>query len=63
VPIPITTGDSGGGEYKDIKVFCKSAAMQEIQKHNFVLTPSRYVGIENEVDHRIPFEEKGNSIK
>ncbi|MFA6175037.1 MAG: class I SAM-dependent DNA methyltransferase [Phycisphaerae bacterium] len=49
---------SKGGKYKDIKGFCKSAQLEEIQKHNFVLTPGRYVGIEDEVDDGISFEEK-----
>ncbi len=45
-------------KYKDVKGFCKSAKLEEIQKHNFVLTPGRYVGIQDEVDDGIPFEEK-----
>lgn len=49
---------SKGKKYKDIKGFCKSAALEEIQKHNFILTPGRYVGIKDEVDDGIPFEEK-----
>ncbi len=47
-----------GGKYKDVKGFCKSATLTEIQKHNFVLTPGRYVGIKDEIDDGIPFEEK-----
>ena len=45
-------------KYEDIKGFCKSASIEEIAKHNFVLTPGRYVGIKDEVDDGIPFEEK-----
>ena len=45
-------------KYHDIKGFCKSAKLEEIQKHNFVLTPGRYVGIVDAVDDGIPFEEK-----
>ncbi|MCE5305780.1 type I restriction-modification system subunit M [bacterium] len=44
--------------YDDIKGFCKSANIEEITKHNFVLTPGRYVGIKDEEDDGIPFEEK-----
>jgi type I restriction enzyme M protein len=44
--------------YQDVKGFCKSAAVEEIQKHNFVLTPGRYVGIPDEIDDGIPFEDK-----
>ncbi len=46
------------GKYEDIKGFCKSANIEEITKHNFVLTPGRYVGIEDEIDDGIPFAEK-----
>lgn len=49
---------SKGSKYKDIKGFCKSVPMEEIQKHNYVLTPGRYVGIKDEVDDGIPFEVK-----
>ena len=45
-------------KYEDIKGFCKSANIEEITKHNFVLTPGRYVGIKDEEDDGIPFEEK-----
>jgi type I restriction enzyme M protein len=45
-------------KYKDIKGFCNSANIETITKHNFVLTPGRYVGIKDEVDDGIPFEEK-----
>ena len=32
--------------------------MDEIKENNFVLTPGRYVGAEEEEDDGIPFEEK-----
>jgi type I restriction enzyme M protein len=44
--------------YEDVKGFCKSADMTEVEKHIFVLTPGRYVGIPDEIDDGIPFEEK-----
>jgi len=47
-----------GGKYKDIKGFCKTATLAEIEKHNFVLTPGRYVGIQEEEDDGIAFKEK-----
>ena len=46
-----------GSDYQDIKGFCKSATLVEIEKHNFVLTPGRYVGIPDEVKSEISFEE------
>jgi len=45
-------------KYEDVKGFCKSALLPEIQKNNYVLTPGRYVGITDEVDDGIPFAEK-----
>ena len=50
------------GKYEDIKGFCKSANIEEITKHNFVLTPGRYVGIKDEVDDGIPFEDKMSGL-
>ena len=48
--------------YEDIKGFCKSAPIEAIQKHSYVLTPGRYVGIPDEEDDGIPFEEKMQSL-
>lgn len=45
-------------DYEDIKGFCKSAEREEIEKHSYVLTPGRYVGIPDEEDDGIPFEDK-----
>lgn len=47
-----------GGTYEDIKGYCKSAGLEEIEKHKYVLTPGRYVGIPDEEDDGIPYEEK-----
>ena len=44
--------------YEDHKGFCKSAKLDDIAKHNFVLTPGRYVGIPDEEADGIPFAEK-----
>ncbi len=46
------------GDYEDIKGFCKSAKIEEIRAHEYVLTPGRYVGIEDVEDDGIPFDEK-----
>ncbi|MDX9913755.1 MAG: class I SAM-dependent DNA methyltransferase [Candidatus Moranbacteria bacterium] len=49
-------------KYEDVKGYCKSATAEEIEKHNYVLTPGRYVGIPDEVDDGIPFEEKMKTL-
>lgn len=48
--------DKGG--YEDVKGYSKSATLEDVQKHKYVLTPGRYVGIPDEEDDGIPFEEK-----
>jgi type I restriction enzyme M protein len=45
-------------DYQDIDGFCKSATLDDIRSHDYVLTPGRYVGIEEVEDDGIPFEEK-----
>lgn len=49
---------SKGGKYENIKGFCKSATMTDIQKHGYVLTPGRYVDVADTVDDGEPFGEK-----
>lgn len=44
--------------YEDIKGFCKSADLGDMEKHGFVLTPGRYVGITHQEDDGISYEEK-----
>jgi type I restriction enzyme M protein len=36
-----------GGKYQDVKGFCKSAMVDEIREHGQILTPGRYVGVED----------------
>ncbi|MCP3926751.1 MAG: SAM-dependent DNA methyltransferase [Desulfobacterales bacterium] len=47
-----------GENYENVKGFCKSAAIEDIEKHAHLLTPGRYVGIVDEEDARIPFDDK-----
>jgi len=49
-------------DYEDVAGFCESAKLDEIRKHDYTLTPSRYVGIEDEEDDDISFEDKMNDL-
>ena len=51
-------GETETGEYEDVPGFCRSATIEEIQKHGHVLTPGRYVGAEPQEDDGEPFDEK-----
>lgn len=47
-----------GGHLTDVKGFCAVATTKEIAKQDYILTPGRYVGIEEQEDDGEPFEEK-----
>ena len=49
-------------EYKDVPGFCKSATLDDIKSHGYVLTPGRYVGAEEIEDDGIPFGEKMSKL-
>lgn len=51
-------GEKEAGEYEDVAGFCKSAKLEEVAGHDFVLTPGRYVGAEGVEDDGEPFDEK-----
>ncbi|HAG50780.1 MAG TPA: N-6 DNA methylase [Deltaproteobacteria bacterium] len=51
-------GEKDAAEYKDIPGFCKSATIEEIKAHGYVLTPGRYVGAEDIEEDDEPFNEK-----
>ncbi|AVF73582.1 type I restriction-modification system subunit M [Vibrio parahaemolyticus] len=53
-----TGAEINGVAYEDQAGFCKSATLEEIKKHDFVLTPGRYVGAAEELDDGVPFSEK-----
>ena len=46
------------GTLEDEKGFCAVASLQDIAKQDYILTPGRYVGIEEREDDGEPFEEK-----
>jgi type I restriction enzyme M protein len=43
--------------YEDVVGYCKSETREDIQKHDSVLTPGRYVGVKEVIDDE-PFEDK-----
>ena len=53
-----TFEDFQNGTLEEVKGFCAVADLQEIEKQDFILTPGRYVGIEEAPDDGEPFEEK-----
>ncbi|PRR85871.1 type I restriction-modification system subunit M [Clostridium luticellarii] len=50
------------GNYGDIKGFCKAAKLDEVRQNEYVLTPGRYVGIEETKYDGIPFDEKMKTL-
>ncbi len=55
-------GDKKAGKYADVAGFCKSATVDEIREHGYVLTPGRYVGAAEIEDDGVPFEEKMTAL-
>jgi type I restriction enzyme M protein len=51
-----------GEAYEDIKGFCRSATMDEVRSLGFVLTPGRYVGLEESEDE-FDFKERFESLQ
>ena len=47
-----------GNDYEDIQGFCKCATLEEVSEQDYILTPGRYVGITEQEDDGVPFEEK-----
>ena len=53
-----TVEDFQNGTLDDVKGFCAVATLDDISKQDYILTPGRYVGIEEQEDDGEPFEEK-----
>ena len=51
-------GDKDAGKFEDVAGFAKSADLELIKQHGYVLTPGRYVGAEEVEDDGEPYEEK-----
>jgi type I restriction enzyme M protein len=54
----VAKAGEGKEGYEDEAGFCKSAKLEELVKHDYVLTPGRYVGAAAEEDDGEPFAEK-----
>jgi type I restriction enzyme M protein len=61
-PLPLGEGrgedNSGMAAYADIPGFCKSATLEEIRQHGYVLTPGWYVGAPEQEEDDEPFAER-----
>jgi type I restriction enzyme M protein len=51
-------GEKTDISYQDVEGFCKRATLDDIKQNDYVLTPGRYVGVEEIEDDGIPFDEK-----
>jgi type I restriction enzyme M protein len=51
-------GKKSSGSYHDIKGFVGSASLVDIEKHNFVLTPGRYVAFLMRWDDDVILEDR-----
>lgn len=51
-------GEAGSGKYQDVPGFCKSAALDDIKKRGYVLTPGRYVDAAEAEGDDEPFDKK-----
>lgn len=44
--------------YEDVQGFCKAATLEDVRNKDYILTPGRYIGLEEVEDDGEPFEEK-----
>jgi type I restriction enzyme M protein len=56
-------GEVDAGAYEDVPGFCKSASLEEINGHGYVLNPGRYVGSEDAEADETPFAERFEALK
>jgi type I restriction enzyme M protein len=60
---PETVGAKGWGAYADDSGFCRSADVEEVARHGYVLTPGRYVGAEDIEDDGVGFAERFGALR
>jgi type I restriction enzyme M protein len=56
-------GEADAGAYEDVPGFCRSATLDHIKGHGYVLTPGRYVGAVDVEDDDVPFPERLAALK
>ena len=56
-------GEGEAGAYEDVPGFCKSASLEEIKAHGYVLTPGRYVGAADVEDDDMPFADRFSTLQ
>lgn len=56
-------GEVESGTYDDVPGFCKSAPLQEIKAHGYVLTPGRYVGAADIEEDDMPLAHRFASLQ
>ncbi|MCT4616498.1 MAG: type I restriction-modification system subunit M [Marinifilaceae bacterium] len=61
-PVEVKTTTNTVSQYEDEAGYCKSAKLADIAKHDYVLTPGRYVGVKAQEEDSELFEEKMQTL-
>ncbi len=56
-------GEGEAGVYKDEPGFCKAATLEDIKRHDYVLTPGRFVGAAQVEEDDMPFAERFAALR